>query len=65
LLYAGARQGYKNFSGFRAAVSSSHKLKDDFNVIAFGGGKFDSVEIKLIEDSDISAEKVVPISGSD
>jgi glycosyltransferase involved in cell wall biosynthesis len=62
LLYVGARSGYKNFSGFIEAFASSSQLKANFDVIAFGGGQFNSAEISLIKQLNLD---VTHISGDD
>ena len=40
LLYVGARGRYKNFGNFVEAFSRSKNLKNDFNILCFGGGNF-------------------------
>jgi glycosyltransferase involved in cell wall biosynthesis len=45
LLYVGNRSGYKNFNRFIEVFSSSEPLKNDFRVIAFGGGAFSKKEL--------------------
>lgn len=65
LLYVGQRGRYKNFSALLKAVSSSEKLKKDFDICAFGGGKFTNVEGKLIRDLGYTKDQVVQISGDD
>lgn len=46
-LYVGQRGGYKNFEGFVTAFSTSTQLKNDFDIIAAGGGPFSLVEQNL------------------
>ncbi len=48
LLFVGSRARYKNFAGFLRAVASSKALKKDFDLLAFGGGKFTIAEMWLI-----------------
>ncbi len=38
LLYVGKRGGYKNFEGLVKAYAASPKLRNDFDLICFGGG---------------------------
>ena len=65
LLYVGSRGGYKNFAGFLRAVAASPTLKSDFDVLAFGGGKFNSTELALIASLGFAANQVKQISGDD
>ena len=48
LLYVGSREGYKNFDNMLKAIAQDSKLKNDFDIIAFGGGSFTSSERQLI-----------------
>ena len=54
LLYVGARGRYKNFNSLIEAFSSSTKLKNDFNILCFGGGNFTSYEQSLFKEKKIS-----------
>lgn len=65
ILYVGGRHQYKNFHGFLAAYSSSKKLKNEFNIIAFGGGNFNSSELKLFKLHGIDKNAIRQISGDD
>lgn len=65
LLYVGSRVGYKNFSGFLKAVASSQKLKRDFNIVAFGGPKFSSVELSLMNSLGFAENQVQHTGGID
>lgn len=65
LLYVGAREGYKNFDNMLKAIAQDSKLKNDFDIIAFGGGSFTSSERKLIEDLGFYDRQVSQISGED
>lgn len=65
LLYVGARGGYKNFSGFLTAVASSKKLLSDFDIICFGGSRFSSAELSLINSLGFSDKQVQHIVGND
>lgn len=49
LLYVGMRGGYKNFETLLQAYSGQPWLKDNFDLIAFGGGEFTAHERALIE----------------
>ena len=65
LLYVGSRAGYKNFSGLIKAFGSSPQLKTNLDVIAFGGGPFNSSEHSLIKQLGIDTKNVRQVSGDD
>lgn len=65
LLYVGARGGYKNFAAFIECLAASRALRSDFDVLAFGGGKFTSAELSLISSHGFSLNQVRQISGDD
>jgi glycosyltransferase involved in cell wall biosynthesis len=65
LLYVGIRLGYKNFEGSLKAYAASTKLKDEFDLICFGGGAFTSREKVLFQELGISIDRVHQISGDD
>ena len=64
LLYVGERGGYKNFSNFIEAFSKS-KIRNDFDIIAFGGNNFNDFEKKLIKSFGLSLSTVKQVSGDD
>lgn len=64
LLYVGSRHGYKNFDNLVIAFSNSEFLKNNYNIIFFGGGKINQDEKKII--SDLKIEKnLIFTEGSD
>jgi glycosyltransferase involved in cell wall biosynthesis len=65
LLYVGPRGGYKNFSGMLKAIAMSLSLKSDFEVIAFGGAKFNATEQELIANLGFRPNQVRQVSGDD
>lgn len=65
LLYVGKREGYKNFEGMLQAYASSSILKNDFDVICFGGGEFTDREKFLVQQLGLSTESVHHVSGDD
>ena len=65
LLYVGNREGYKNFSGFLLAVASSGRLKDDFDILAFGGGRFSSAELTALSELGFQPAQVRQLGGDD
>lgn len=65
LLYVGARGGYKNFCSVLRAIACSCSLKKEFDMIAFGGGKFSADETALIRELGFKDSQVEQVSGSD
>ena len=65
ILFVGNRGGYKNFTGLIKAIALSKKLVNDFDVIAFGGGKFTAAELSLIKSSGFKINQVRQVSGDD
>jgi glycosyltransferase involved in cell wall biosynthesis len=65
LLYVGNRSGYKNFNRFIEVFSSSEPLKNDFRVIAFGGGAFSKKELDLFQCLGLKPDQIQQMSGSD
>ncbi len=54
LLFVGSRIKYKNFDTLIKVFKDSKKIKKDFKVVCFGGGKFTNYENKIFQDFDIS-----------
>jgi glycosyltransferase involved in cell wall biosynthesis len=65
LLYVGSRVGYKNFSSFLEAIASSKRLLRDFDVVAFGGGKFLKAELTSIQSLGFIGDQVQQVNGND
>ena len=65
LLYVGARLGHKNFSGLLQAYASSARLRADFDLLAFGGGRFTLTEFQEISRLRLNPNQVRQVSGSD
>lgn len=65
ILYVGSRGGYKNFDTFLAAFASSTFLKNNFNIIAFGGGALSSDEVGLLEQHRIPLRQIHMATGDD
>ena len=65
ILYVGHRDGYKNFEMLLNAYACSELLKNKFDLICFGGGKFSTNEQALFQKCKISPSSVKHISGSD
>lgn len=65
LLYVGSRDGYKNFGQFLVAFAHSKTLKDNFDIVCFGGGSLRSHELKMLSDLGLHNDQVTHLSGSD
>ena len=64
ILFVGDRSRYKNFKNFIKAYVSSQKLKNDFNIVCFGGASFLTEEINFFKELNIS-QKIIKIDGND
>jgi glycosyltransferase involved in cell wall biosynthesis len=65
LLYVGHRGDYKNFEGFLHAYAGSSLLRNNFEVMCFGGGSFSSNEAKLFDELELSADQLKQMAGDD
>ena len=65
LLYVGSRGGYKNFTRMLKAIASRSALQDAFDVVAFGGGAFNSAELNLIDTLGFAPQAVRQVGGGD
>lgn len=65
LLYVGSRGGYKNFNTLLQAYATSTILRNDFDLICFGGGKFTNPEKSLLQQLNLSTKNVIQVSGDD
>ena len=65
LLYVGGRAVYKNFTGFLNSIAASPKLMRDFDVIAFGAGRFLADHKVLIKQFGFHDSQVRHITGDD
>jgi glycosyltransferase involved in cell wall biosynthesis len=61
----GSRGGYKNFSGLLKAFATSPKLKNEFDIVTFGGGAFNKQELQLIKQLGFKNHQVRQIGGGD
>ena len=64
ILYVGGRYKYKNFSLLSKAFSKSQKIKDNFNIICFGGEKISDSEKKNFKNLGIE-NKIIELRGDD
>jgi glycosyltransferase involved in cell wall biosynthesis len=65
LLYVGNRGGYKNFLALLEAYGTSKMLREEFDLIAFGGGPFTSAEDQLAQNLNISPDRLRHVGGDD
>jgi glycosyltransferase involved in cell wall biosynthesis len=65
LLFVGNRGGYKNFAQLLRAVAHGPALRQDFSVVAFGGGDFGQAEIALVEELGLARHRVLHRQGDD
>ena len=65
ILYVGERSKYKNFKNFIVSFSKSKMLLENFDIICFGGGQFNSNEIKYFKDLKIPENSIFYFSGDD
>lgn len=65
ILFVGSRYGYKNFTGFMKAFSELRSLRNDFNVVCFGGGAFTNNEVELFTSLGLKEEQILYFSGND
>jgi len=65
LLYVGNRAGYKNFELLLHAYASSQQLKNDFVLVAFGGGAFTAEEQSMVAHLGLNEGQVLQLGGDD
>ena len=65
LLYVSKRSGYKNFTGFLHSIAASPRLINDFDVIAFGGGRFMPAHRALAKRLGFRDSQVRHVTGDD
>jgi len=65
ILFVGRRGGYKNFNSLLQSVASSSRLKEQFDIVAFGGSSFRARERTIIQQLGFRADQVQQISGCD
>ena len=65
LLFVGKRVPYKNFSGLLAAYAASPALRQDFDLLCFGGAPLDAAERRTIQQLGLRQDAVRHTAGSD
>ena len=64
ILYVGSRSDYKNFDKFIKSFSLSKKLKNDFNIIIFGGESPKQNGLDILKKYNIKEDKFQFVNGS-
>jgi glycosyltransferase involved in cell wall biosynthesis len=65
VLYVGGRSGYKNFIGFLKAIASSLLLRNEIDIVTFGGGAFNSEEKEIFKQCRFNDNQIRNVTGSD
>jgi len=65
ILYVGSRHSYKNAKNFVKSFSLSARLKKDFKIVFFGGGKFTSEEVKFFNNLGLNEKFLFQVDGND
>jgi glycosyltransferase involved in cell wall biosynthesis len=65
LLYVGSRGGYKNFKTTLEMYGTNKHLRDAYDFVCFGGGRFNTTELELIKKLNIPSDKVIYKEGED
>ena len=64
ILFVGSRLKYKNFRLFIESFASSKIIRDEFEIVCFGGGNFSNDEKKFFSELDLD-KKIIHKHGSD
>ena len=65
ILYVGDRNNYKNFKRFIKAYANSKVLKENFNIVCFGGEKLSEEEKKFLNEEKIDLKNITLLNGND
>lgn len=65
LIFIGSRKKYKNFTSLLKCISISEKIKNNFDLVIFGGEKISLQEKKIINDLKIEPMNIYHESGDD
>ena len=64
-LYVGSRKRYKNFTILLKTFSECEEIKNNFDIVCFGGGKFLKEELNLFQKLKLDLNKIHQIGGED
>lgn len=65
LLIVGSRGGYKNFLAFLRAFGTLRNIRDELDIVCFGGGRFTAAELAVAEQSGLRRNRLIQVSGND
>lgn len=65
LLYVGRRSGYKNFISLAKSIVISPRLKNNFSLVCFGGGKITKSEMQNLKEIGFPLEDIIYRDGDD
>jgi|TARA_B100002003_G_scaffold14084_1_gene11822 glycosyltransferase involved in cell wall biosynthesis len=65
VLFVGSRTKYKNFEIIPKSFSLSKKVKDNVNIVCFGGNKFAHDEKKRFRELQFNENQIIQIDGND
>lgn len=65
LLYVGNRDRYKNFEGLLHVFAATPRLRNEYDLVCFGGGGLTSNEYEMIHRLGVSDRQVRQVSGDD
>lgn len=65
LLFVGIRQSYKNFENLLKALGRSKQLRENFQLMCFGGGPISAEEYQASKDAGYPPEYIHYLAGSD
>jgi glycosyltransferase involved in cell wall biosynthesis len=65
LLFVGIRKTYKNFENLLKALGSSKQLRENFQLVCFGGGQFSAEEYQKSKSSGYPPERIHHLAGDD
>ena len=65
LLFVGSRGGYKNFERLLQAFANRLNIRDNYDLVAFGGGSFSAREQGLIRNLGLTDRQVRQLGGDD
>lgn len=65
LLYVGLRSAYKNFVGLLNIYAANPRLRNDFQIVCFGGGALTKTERNSLRKLDIPESNITQLAGDD
>lgn len=65
VLYVGERGGYKNFAGLARAFATSTRIRQDFQLVCFGGRPFSADEMNTLAACGLAPDRLRHCAGND